>query len=72
MGVRKNIKFKGTIYTPDKTLFRWIDMVDLRGKPPYLPQNMSYTDVLKFAIEKGCSHNVHNHENFYNSFYSGS
>ena len=28
-------------------------MVDLRGKPPYLPKNMSYTDVLKFAIEKG-------------------
>jgi len=28
-------------------------MVDLRGKPPYLPKNMSYTDVLKYAIEKG-------------------
>ena len=28
-------------------------MVDLRGKPPYLPKDMSYTDVLKFAIEKG-------------------
>ena len=28
-------------------------MVDLRGKPPYLPKNMSYTDVLKKAIENG-------------------
>jgi hypothetical protein len=37
---------------PDDCI-RWIDMVDLRGKPPYLPQNMSYTDVLKYAIEKG-------------------
>jgi len=32
---------------------RWIDMVDLRGKPPYLPANMTYTCVLKKAIEKG-------------------
>jgi len=37
---------------PDECI-RWIDMVDLRGKPPYLPKNMSYTDVLKHAIEKG-------------------
>jgi len=37
---------------PDDCI-RWIDMVDLRGKPPYLPKNMSYTDVLKYAIEKG-------------------
>lgn len=28
-------------------------MVDLRGKPPYLPKDMSYTDVLKMAIERG-------------------
>ena len=28
-------------------------MVDLRGKPPYLPPDMTYTDVLKHAIEKG-------------------
>ena len=34
-------------------LFRWIDMVDLRGKPPYLPKDMSYTDVLKMAIDRG-------------------
>ena len=32
---------------------RWLDMVDLRGKPPYLPPDMTYTDVLKHAIEKG-------------------
>ena len=31
-------------------------MVDLRGKPPYLPKNMSYTDVLKRAIELGLQH----------------
>ncbi len=28
-------------------------MVDLRGKPPYLPKDMSYTDVLKMAIDRG-------------------
>ena len=28
-------------------------MVDLRGKPPYLPPDMTYTDVLKHAIDKG-------------------
>jgi len=37
---------------PDDCI-RWIDMVDLRGKPPYLPKNMSYTDVLKRAIDNG-------------------
>eukprot|EP00088_Acartia_fossae_P005886 TRINITY_DN1266_c0_g1_i1.p1 TRINITY_DN1266_c0_g1~~TRINITY_DN1266_c0_g1_i1.p1 ORF type:complete len:578 (+),score=109.81 TRINITY_DN1266_c0_g1_i1:119-1852(+) len=37
---------------PDECI-RWIDMVDLRGKPPYLPKNMSYTDVLKKAIANG-------------------
>lgn len=37
---------------PDDCI-RWIDMVDLRGKPPYLPKDMSYTDVLKMAIERG-------------------
>lgn len=31
-------------------LIRWVDMVDLRGKPPYLPDTKSYTDVLKIAI----------------------
>jgi hypothetical protein len=31
-------------------LIRWVDMVDLRGKPPYLPDSKSYTDVLKIAI----------------------
>jgi len=37
---------------PDECI-RWLDMVDLRGKPPYLPPDMTYTDVLKHAIEKG-------------------
>jgi len=40
---------------PDECI-RWIDMVDLRGKPPYLPKKMSYTDVLKKAIENGLRH----------------
>lgn len=40
---------------PDDCI-RWIDMVDLRGKPPYLPKKMSYTDVLKRAIELGLQH----------------
>ena len=31
-------------------------MVDLRGKPPYLPKKMSYTDVLKKAIDNGLRH----------------
>ena len=31
-------------------LIRWVDMVDLRGKPPYLPDTKSYTEVLKIAI----------------------
>lgn len=33
-------------------LIRWVDMVDLRGKPPYLPDNSTYTDVLKLAIKR--------------------
>ena len=37
---------------PDECI-RWSDMVDLRGKPPYLPAEMTYTDVLKHAIDKG-------------------
>ena len=37
---------------PDECI-RWSDMVDLRGKPPYLPPDMTYTDVLKHAIDKG-------------------
>ena len=32
-------------------MIRWVDMVDLRGKPPYLPDSKTYTDVLKQAIE---------------------
>jgi len=40
---------------PDECI-RWIDMVDLRGKPPYLPKKMSYTDVLKKAIDNGLRH----------------
>ena len=40
---------------PDHCI-RWIDMVDLRGKPPYLPDNKSYTDVLKIAIESAYKH----------------
>lgn len=32
-------------------MIRWVDMVDLRGKPPYLPESKTYTDVLKAAIE---------------------
>ncbi len=32
-------------------MIRWVDMVDLRGKPPYLPDTKSYTDVLKQAIK---------------------
>jgi hypothetical protein len=32
-------------------MIRWVDMVDLRGKPPYLPDTKTYTDVLKQAIE---------------------
>ena len=34
---------------PDEAI-RWIDIVDLRGKPPYLPDQKSYSDVLKMAI----------------------
>ena len=37
---------------PDECI-RWEDMVDLRGKPPYLPPDMTYTDVLKHAIDQG-------------------
>lgn len=37
---------------PDSCI-RWEDMVDLRGKPPYLPPDMTYTDVLKHAIDMG-------------------
>ena len=29
---------------------RWVDIVDLRGKPPYLPDQKTYSDVLKIAI----------------------
>jgi hypothetical protein len=36
---------------PEESI-RWEDMVDLRGKPPYLPDQKSYTDVLRLAIEK--------------------
>jgi hypothetical protein len=46
---------------PDECI-RWIDMVDLRGKPPYLPKNMSYTDVLKKAIDNGLVHFGYNPE----------
>ena len=34
------------------TFFQWTDMVDLRGKPPYLPPTHNYTEVMKMAIEK--------------------
>jgi len=37
-------------------LIRWVDMVDLRGKPPYLPESKTYTDVLKSAIENAFSY----------------
>ena len=33
-------------------MIRWVDMVDLRGKPPYLPDSKTYTDVLKASIEE--------------------
>lgn len=33
-------------------LIRWVDMVDLRGKPPYLPPTHNYTEVMKLAIER--------------------
>ncbi|CAB4068155.1 KIDINS220 [Lepeophtheirus salmonis] len=36
---------------PDDCI-RWVDMVDLRGRPPYLPNSKTYTDVLKIAIER--------------------
>ena len=29
---------------------RWEDMVDLRGKPPYLPDQKTFSEVLKIAI----------------------
>ncbi len=32
---------------------RWEDMVDLRGKPPYLPDQKSFSEVLKIAIVRG-------------------
>ena len=32
-------------------MIRWVDMVDLRGKPPYLPDFKTYTDVLKQSIK---------------------
>ena len=32
-------------------LIRWTDMVDLRGKPPYLPPTHNYTEVMKQAID---------------------
>ena len=37
-------------------MIRWVDMVDLRGKPPYLPESKTYTDVLKLAIENAFSY----------------
>lgn len=37
-------------------MIRWVDMVDLRGKPPYLPDTKSYTDVLKIAIGQACAY----------------
>jgi hypothetical protein len=37
-------------------MIRWVDMVDLRGKPPYLPDSKTYTDVLKASIEEAYSY----------------
>ena len=45
-------------------LIRWVDMVDLRGKPPYLPDTKSYTDVLKIAISQAYAYYGYDPETF--------
>ena len=45
-------------------LIRWVDMVDLRGKPPYLPDTKSYTDVLKIAISNAYAYYGYDPEKF--------
>ncbi len=49
---------------PDECI-RWCDMVDLRGKPPYLPDLKSFTDVLKIAISKALEYYGKNPETYY-------
>ncbi len=39
-----------------ETMLRWCDVVDLRGRPPYLPDQKSYTDVLRTAIVNCIKH----------------
>jgi hypothetical protein len=46
---------------------RWQDMVDLRGKPPYLPDQRSFSEVLKIAIERGLKYWGVDPENYYDS-----
>ena len=49
-------------------LIRWVDMVDLRGKPPYLPDTKSYTDVLKIAIANSYAYYGYDSENYLDIF----
>ena len=48
-------------------MIRWVDMVDLRGKPPYLPDSKTYTDVLKQAIEDAFKYYGYNPETYLES-----
>jgi len=48
-------------------MIRWVDMVDLRGKPPYLPDSKTYTDVLKQAIEDAFNYYGYNPETYLES-----
>ena len=49
-------------------LIRWVDMVDLRGKPPYLPDTKSYTDVLKIAIANSYAYYGYDSERYLDVF----
>ncbi len=46
---------------------RWCDVVDLRGKPPYLPDQKSYTDVLKMAVVNAIRYYGFDPETYYHA-----
>ncbi len=48
---------------PEESL-RWCDVVDLRGKPPYLPDQKSYTDVLRQAVVNALKYYGKDPENY--------